>query len=108
MRNYYSTVKVLSSVYFIYLGFYVGFNTAQVISPQVVGRAEETSTYSSSGFCTVNCQTMESNYQVSTEVGGKSVSTLPPWPLINCSILQPKFIVFCRINISVKQLVHFD
>ena len=31
---------------FIYLGFYVAFNTVQVISRWVVGRAEETSTYS--------------------------------------------------------------
>ena len=30
---------------FIYLGFYVAFNTLQVISRWVVGRAEETSTY---------------------------------------------------------------
>ena len=29
---------------FIYLGFYVVFNTLQVISRRVVGRAEETST----------------------------------------------------------------
>ena len=29
---------------FIYLGFYVAFNTVQDISRQVVGRAEETST----------------------------------------------------------------
>ena len=42
-------------IYFIYLGFYVAFNTIQVISRRVVGRAEETSTYSSLGFCTVNC-----------------------------------------------------
>ena len=41
--------------FFIYLGFYIAFNTVQVISRQVVGRAEETSTYSSTGFCTVNC-----------------------------------------------------
>ena len=40
---------------YIYLGFYVAFNTVQVIVRRVVGRAEETSTYSSSGFCTVNC-----------------------------------------------------
>ena len=40
---------------FIYLGFYIAFDTVQVISRRVVGRAEETSTYSSSGFCTVNC-----------------------------------------------------
>ena len=37
-------------VLFIYLGFYVAFNTVQVISRRVVGRAEETSTFSSSGF----------------------------------------------------------
>ena len=43
------------SIYFIYLGFYVAFNTVQVIPQWVVGRAEETSAYSSSGFCTVNC-----------------------------------------------------
>ena len=29
---------------FIYLGFYVAFNTVQVISRRAVGRAEETST----------------------------------------------------------------
>ena len=29
---------------FIYLGFYIAFNTVQVISGRVVGRAEETST----------------------------------------------------------------
>ena len=41
------------------------FNTVQVISRQVAGRAEETSTYSSSGFCTVNCRQTASNYQLS-------------------------------------------
>ena len=50
---------------FIYLGFYVTFNTVQVISQRVVGRAEETSTYSSSGFCTVNCRPTACNYQLS-------------------------------------------
>ena len=30
--------------FFVYLGFYVAFNTVQVISRRVVGRAEETST----------------------------------------------------------------
>ena len=35
---------------FIYLGFYIAFNTVQVISQRVVGRAEETSTYSGKGF----------------------------------------------------------
>ena len=50
---------------FIYLGFYVAFNTVQVISRRVVGRAEETSTYSSLGLCTVNCRPTASNYQLS-------------------------------------------
>ena len=47
-----------SSTGYLYLficGFYVTFNTVQVISRQVVGKAEETSTYSLSGFYTVNC-----------------------------------------------------
>ena len=57
-------IKIKESL-FIYLGFYVAFNTVQVISRRVVGRAEETSTYSSSGFCTVNCRPMASNYQLS-------------------------------------------
>ena len=48
-----------------YLGFYVVFNTVQVISGRVVGRAEETSTYSSLGFCTVNCRPTASNYLLS-------------------------------------------
>ena len=50
---------------FIYLGFYIAFNTVQVISRRVVGRAEETSTYSLLGFCTVNCRPTASNYQLS-------------------------------------------
>ena len=37
--------ECFSSMYlFIYLGFYIAFNTVQVISQWVVGRAEETST----------------------------------------------------------------
>ena len=52
-------------LFFVYLGFYVAFNTVQVISRRVVGRAEETSTYSSLGFCTVNCRPTASNYQLS-------------------------------------------
>ena len=47
------------------MGFYVAFNTVQVISRWVVGRAKETSTYSSSGFCTVNCRPTASNYHLS-------------------------------------------
>ena len=46
-------------------GVYVAFKTVQVISRQVVGRAEETSIYSGSRFCTVNCQPTASNYQLS-------------------------------------------
>ena len=42
-------------VSFIYLGFYVAFNTVQVISRRVVRRAEETSIHSLLGFGTVNC-----------------------------------------------------
>ena len=67
------------------------FNTVQVISRWVVGMAEETSTYSSLGFCTVNCRPTASNYQLShlrpcgdrtpaSERGGETVTTLPPWP----------------------------
>ena len=51
---------------FIYLGFYAA---VQVISQRVDGRAEETSTYSLPGFCTVNCRTMASNYQLSHLTG---------------------------------------
>ena len=58
-------VNVLGVLMFVYLGFYVAFNTVQVISRRVVGRAEETSTYSSLGFCTVNCRPTASNYQLS-------------------------------------------
>ena len=58
-------VTHLALAIFIYLGFYVAFNTVQVISRRVVGRAEETSTYSSLGFCTVNCRPTASNYQLS-------------------------------------------
>ena len=60
------TIGRYCSLYlFIYLGFYVAFNTVQVISRRVVGRAEETSTYSLLGFCTVNCRPKASNYQLS-------------------------------------------
>ena len=42
-----SSLDLLLMINFIYLGLYVAFNTVQVISRRVVGRAEETSTYSS-------------------------------------------------------------
>ena len=50
---------------FIYLVFYVAFNTVQVISRRVVGRAEGTGTYRSSGLCTINFRPTASNYQLS-------------------------------------------
>ena len=91
---------------FIYLGFYVVFNTVQVISQWVVRRAEETSTYSLLGFCTVNCRPTASNYQLShlrpcrepnpSLRGGRREcyhsATVAPWSLwcnwlyINCNI----------------------
>ena len=52
--------------YYYYLGFYVAFNTVQVISQREVGRAEKTSTYSLSGFCTVNCRPTASNISFPT------------------------------------------
>ena len=55
----------LRCVGLVYLGVYVAFNTVQVISRWVVGRAEETSTYSWSRFCTVNCRPTARNYQLS-------------------------------------------
>ena len=90
MKDKYSAIHKQMNL-FIYLGFYVAFNTVQVISRWVVGRAEETSTYSSLGFCTVNCRPAASNYQLfhlrpcrdrtlASEVGGESITTLPPWP----------------------------
>ena len=61
-----SLKPIVGQIYlFIYLGFYVTFNTVQVISRQAVGTAEETSTHSSLGFCTVNCRPTASNYQLS-------------------------------------------
>ena len=61
----YSTLWHMAFGLFVYLGFCVAFNTVQVISRRVVGRAEETRTYSSLGFCTVNCRPTASNYQLS-------------------------------------------
>ena len=56
-------VKHYNLIYlFIYL---VTFNTVHVISRRVIGRAEETSTYNWSRFCTVNCRPTASNYQLS-------------------------------------------
>ena len=52
-------------LYFILFGVLCRFQHCKVISRQVVGRAEETSTNSSLGFCTVNCRPTASNYQIS-------------------------------------------
>ena len=60
----------------VYLGFYVAFNTVQVISRRVVGRAEETSTYSSLGFCTVKLP-----------ANGKQ---LPAFPLTAMTGIEPR------------------
>ena len=53
--NVRSFLRKCVSVYLSILGFIVAFNTVQVISRRVVGRAAETNTYSLSRFCTVNC-----------------------------------------------------
>ena len=65
----YVVVNILNSYslncLFVYLWFYVAFSMVQVISRRVVRRAEETSTYSWSRFCTVKCRPTVSNYQLS-------------------------------------------
>ena len=64
---HFESIKITLQTLFIYLFgfFYAAFNSVQVISRRVVLCAEETSTYSRSRFCTVNCQPMVSNYQLS-------------------------------------------
>ena len=82
---------------YFYLGFYVAFNTVQVISRRVVEGVEETSTYSSSGFCTVNCRSTASNYQLSHLRGTKP--WLPARPQVG------KLVVTCRWS-NVVKVVH--
>ena len=65
LLQYTNNYKQWEFILFIYLGFYVDFNTVQVISREVVGRAEETGTFSWSRFCTVNCRPTASSYQLS-------------------------------------------
>ena len=60
---YMSILHIKISIFVFILS--IAFNTVQVISRQVVGRAEETSTYSLLGLCTVNCQPTASNYHLS-------------------------------------------
>ena len=76
MCQYTTMIKSNEFIYYFFFifGFYVAFNTVQVISRRVVGRVEETSTYSSLGFCTVNCRPTASNYQL---------SHLRPWQVSN-------------------------
>ena len=77
---------------FIYLGFYVAFNTVQVISRRVVGRARGNQ-YTQ--LVRVLYRKLPTNGKQlpafpleavpgieppASEVGGKSVNTLPPWP----------------------------
>ena len=56
---------VKKKLFKIDLGFYVAFNTVQGISRRVVGRAEETSTYSWSRFFIVNCRPTADIYKLS-------------------------------------------
>ena len=88
MLSYFMDIGVLLIVYCLF-GVYVTFNTVQVISRRVVGRAEETSTYSSLGFCTVNCRPTATTTSFPTdghdgdrtptaEVGGESVTIWYP------------------------------
>ena len=100
LNTHWSNILARSLDYslFIYLGFYVTSNTIQVISRRVVGRAEETSTFSWSGFCTVNCRQVTTsfptwgrarNQTLASEVGGESGTTLPPYPpwIIQCNYI---------------------
>ena len=77
---------------FISLGFYVTFNTVQVISRWVVVCTEETSTYNWLSFCTVYCRPTVSDYHFyhissgiepqTSEVGGECVTTAQPLVLL--------------------------
>ena len=60
-------------VYLFIWGFTSLLNTVQVISQRVVGRAEETSTYSPSGFCSVNSRPTASNYTGGIDLGRSSI-----------------------------------
>ena len=106
---------------FIYLGFYVAFNTVQVISRWVVGRAEETSTYSWSRFCTVNCRPTASNYQLSHLRSGwepdpdlrggrrecyPSATLVPAYPKITTSF-NPLFLRW-ELSLNSLQDLHYS
>ena len=59
---------------FVYCGF-TSLSTLQIITQQVVGRAEETSTYSWSRFCIVNCLPTASNYLLSYLRSGRDLNS---------------------------------
>ena len=95
---------------FVYLGFYVAFNTVQVISRRVVGRAEETNTYSSLGLCTVNCRPTASNYQLSHLRSGQELNPnlrVGRRECYHCTTVAPltmfEFSVFKRLELSQYQ-----
>ena len=101
-------------ILFIYY-FIWGFTS---LSQWVVGRGEETSVYSSSGFCTVNCRPMASNYQLSylrpclEPNPSESVITLPPWNLhiyerLWTSCIPPVLSVYSRIFNFICSLTGF-
>ena len=109
-RKHSSNYQLLS---FIYLGFYVAFNTVQVIARWVVGRAEETSTYSWSRFCTVNCRPTASDYQLShlrpgrepnpsLRGGRRECTTLPLCPLRQMLLYIYKMGVHWHFRFAVK------
>ena len=50
--------------HYLFIWGFTLLSTLQDISRRVVGWAEETSTYSWSRFCTVNCRPMGRNYQL--------------------------------------------
>ena len=72
----------LPEIYLFIWDFNVAFNSVQVISGRVVLWAEETSTYSWSRFCTVNCRPPVNNYQlfhmsVGVTLGNERESNIP-------------------------------
>ena len=94
---------------FTYLGFYVAFNTVQVIPRRVLGRAEETSTYSSLGFCTVNCRPNGKQlpaFPLEAMTGikprpqrcGYYVQTMPVLPLQSNSLQQENQGIFIQFH----------
>ena len=76
---------------FIYLGFYIGFNTVQVISQRLVCRKGRGNRYTQLVkvlYCKLPANGKQlpafpfgrAMNRVPSEVGGESVSTLQPWP----------------------------